>query len=171
MEISYRNSFWDYVQFTLYTTLRSKLSLIFIVPALFILGDLALDAWRTTQESSLFVRVIVFSIFFIVGLVAFLLLVLVIILIGSFVMYAGRNVKWDQAKIQATENGFTTEASVGRSEVQWSGVKAIKQNKRLIFIFISTYMAFIVPKHAFAQETDANKFFTYINELWEKHKR
>ncbi len=171
MEISYKNSFWDHLQFNLYLILHSKIALIILlVPILFNVGWLAFDLLRSPRSSSAVAKVISLIILCIGGFGVLLLLLMFVVLIGAFATYFGRNAKWDEAKIQVTENNLITEASVGRSEIQWSGIKAIKQNKRFIFIFLSAYMACVVPKRAFATEADANRFFAYITELWEKHK-
>jgi YcxB-like protein len=169
MEISYRNSFGDFLRFSLYYILRSKLSLIALGFVLFAIGRLALDVARGVHFS-LPGKIIAFSIVLLGGFGGFLILVLILILISAFFSYRAYCAKWSACKIQVTENSLLAESPVARTEIQWQGIEAIKQTRSLILIYVTKRMAYLVPKRAFANEIDANKFFADLSERWGKYK-
>jgi hypothetical protein len=96
--------------------------------------------------------------------------IMILILISVFFSYRAYISKWGECKIQLTENGLLAESPVARSEIQWKAIEAIKQNKRLILIYVTKRMAYLVPKRSFAHETDANKFFTSLSEHWGQYR-
>ncbi len=167
MEISIENTFWDYLQFNWYYWLRSKFALVLLAILLFPVGWIMLDVAREWDFSS-FLGVIVFSIMVVIVSGIVVLFMALIILLSTFVAYKGRNPKLAESKLRVAESGLVAEASVGRSELQWSAVRAIEQNKHCIFIFFNAYAACVVPKRAFANKAEADKFFNYTSELWGK---
>ena len=169
MEISYRNSFGDFLQFGFYQTFRSKIILISLAFVLFAVGRLAFDVARTI-DFSIFGKILTFSIVLAGGFIAFLLFLAAILLISALASSIARKGKSGECKIQVTENGLIVESSVARSDIKWSGINSIKQTNKFILIYLTKRMAFVVPKRVFASETDANNFFSYIKDLWATHK-
>ena len=54
------------------------------------------------------------------------------------------------------------------SDVLWSGIKKIEQNKKYMFIFIEKNEAYIIPKRFFTSLTDNKAFYETSIELWKK---
>ncbi len=169
MEISYKNSFQDFIQFNLYYLFHSKIALLIMALVLVPLGHLALDVARDVGFST-FGKVIVFSTVSIMGFGVFLVFVMILLLLAVFFSYRAHLAKWGICKIQIAESALVAESKVARSEVQWAGIEAIRRSKGLTLIWVTKRMAYLVPKRAFANETEANRFFAYANELWEKNK-
>jgi hypothetical protein len=169
MEISYKNNFQDFLHFNLYSILNSKISLLALGLVLFAIGRLALDVAREVHFSSLG-KMIAFSLVLIGGFGMFVVVIMILILISVFFSYRAYIAKWSECKIQLTENCLLVESPAAQSEIQWKTIEAIKQNKRLILIYVSKRMAYLVPKRSFAHETDANKFFTSLSERWGQYK-
>ena len=56
-----------------------------------------------------------------------------------------------------------------RSDVLWSGIKKIDQNKKYIFIFIEKNQAYVIPKK-FLSSADTKSFYEKLIELRKKAK-
>jgi len=166
MEISYKNNFWDFVQFHLYQISRSKISLAALALVLFSVGRLALDVAQRVRFS-LFGKIIAFNIVVVGGFTLFLVFVLILILMSAFATYLVHRGKSGECKVQASDNGLIVETSIARSEIKWTGIEAIKQNKSLILIYVTKRMAYLVPRRVFANKADANKFFTDVTQHWQ----
>ncbi len=170
MEVCYRNTFWDLLQFNLYSTFRSKvLRLVFLGMVILSSGYLTFDA-ALSVDASWLVYFLVFVVFLAIGFAVLLSPLLVLNFISAIISYFARNRKWSEYKVQATKSSLLVEAPTIREEISWAGIEAIQQNKRFIFIYVSRQMAHIVPKRAFPDEASADKFFAYISELWRDYK-
>jgi hypothetical protein len=169
MEISYKNDFQDFLHFNLYSILNSKISLLALGLVLFAIGRLALDVAREVHFSSLG-KIMAFSMVLVGEFGMFVVVIMILVLISVFFSYRAYIAKWGECKIQLTENSLLAESPVARSEIQWKAIEAIKQNKRLILIYVTKRMAYLVPKRSFAHETDANKFFASLSERWGQSK-
>lgn len=56
------------------------------------------------------------------------------------------------------ENGITTDSEIHHVETKWSSFERFKETKNLFLIFQTRDVAGIVPKRAFAGESDAQQF-------------
>ncbi len=169
MEVSYKINFWDYFHFNWYTIFHAKISLILVTPVVFSVGWLALDVARRV-DISLLGKVLAFLIVLFFGLGTFLLVMIVLSLITMPISYLMRKAKWNAKKILATEDSLLVETWMAKEEIKWPAIEAIKRSQRLILIYVSKSTAVVVPKRSFARELDADKFFVYISELWERYK-
>jgi hypothetical protein len=55
------------------------------------------------------------------------------------------------------QHGLIERTSVGESSSTWSGVERIARNNDYIFIYSSALGAYIVPRRAFASQTEFDK--------------
>jgi YcxB-like protein len=73
-----------------------------------------------------------------------------------------------QHTITLTETAVVEESPVNRTESSWAGVVKVARNRRLIFIYIASNLAHVIPKRAFASEAEAASFFTQATEFWSR---
>ena len=168
MEVTYRNRPWDQFLFSLYQTPRVRNTQIAFGFVLLIFSRVNLDAVRQ-MEVTLANKVAVFVIMGIAEIV-FMLIVLLLFTGLSVLTSQQKNTRMD-CKVLASANGLVVESSEGRNERKWSGIHKIGQNSSFIFIYLSDRMAYVIPKNAFTDSTEAEKFFRYVYGLWGRSKR
>ena len=56
------------------------------------------------------------------------------------------------------EEGLLEETEKKSELIKWTGVLDIEESKDMIFVYVDTIVAHFIPKHFFANETDANNF-------------
>jgi hypothetical protein len=64
-------------------------------------------------------------------------------------------------RIVVSEDGLVESTAVGESRTSWAGVDRIEQNSDYIFVYTSPAAAHIIPKRAFEDERDAERFYTF----------
>lgn len=66
------------------------------------------------------------------------------------------------------DSGIVEETSEGRTEVRWSSVYKVRQTRRFILIYFSEYMLHVVPKRAFSNAAEAEGFYRFAYEAWQR---
>lgn len=61
--------------------------------------------------------------------------------------------------------GVFSKTMVSEGIYRWSGIKDVAQTKDHIFMFTDAHMAHIIPKRAFANQSDAEAFVNLANSL------
>jgi hypothetical protein len=62
-------------------------------------------------------------------------------------------------KVVLTESDVVESTAVGESRTSWAGVHRIEQNPRYIFIYTSPAGAHVIPKRAFRDTQEAERFY------------
>ena len=167
MEISYKNTFWEILQFNLNHLLSSWILWISLGLVLFVMGDLGIDVARKLDFSAIG-KMISFLLVLCGGFGAFLLFMMIITLISVLYSYRTNQEKWGKCKIEVKEEGLFAQSPLAKSEIKWSAVGAIKKKRNVLYMYITKQMAYVIPKRAFTNESEFAKFFSIANEFWTK---
>jgi hypothetical protein len=62
-------------------------------------------------------------------------------------------------RVALTEGGVVESTAVGESRTSWAGVDRIEENPRYIFIYTSPAAAHVIPKRAFSDMREAERFY------------
>jgi protein-S-isoprenylcysteine O-methyltransferase Ste14 len=62
------------------------------------------------------------------------------------------------------EDAIHIHSSYGTTQLSWRGIKSLEETPRHFFLFIDRSVAFILPKHSFAGESQQNQFRSAVNE-------
>jgi hypothetical protein len=62
-------------------------------------------------------------------------------------------------KVVLTEDGVFESTAVGESRTSWAGVHRIEQSPQYIFIYTSPAAAHMIPKRAFRDMQEAERFY------------
>ena len=62
-------------------------------------------------------------------------------------------------KVVLNEGGVVESTAVGESRTSWSGVHRVEQNPQYIFIYTSPAAAHLIPKRAFRDMQEAERFY------------
>ena len=80
---------------------------------------------------------------------------------GQKIQKAGRNKGiWGQHKITLQENELIEISAAGESRTLWAAVERLEQNEEYIFIYTSSMAAHVIPKHAFPDKQQAERFYS-----------
>ncbi len=169
MEVSYRNGFWDIVWFNFYLlthTLRYQIvyGLLFLGFGYFYFNGLVDD------KLPFLIKVLAFILTIIQLAVLFAGFIFAISGFSYIANQTQRQQLKQDRKLSVADNGVIAEWAIGRSEIKWPGIKKIRQTHNYILFNITERQGWIIPKRAFADRADAEKFFTYSYQLWEKGK-
>ena len=161
MEVKYRNTLADLIRFNVYVQVRQRV--LQILCALLSLG-LVYTLWPTIGQSDtglaikivilLALLVIILSIF---GVIAFLFTILSVFLSRS------RHILGEHT-VALNENGIVETTSLGRHETTWQGVHRIVETGTLVMLFITPLSAHLIPRHAFDNPSDLDRFVSYVKE-------
>jgi hypothetical protein len=66
--------------------------------------------------------------------------------------------------IELTESAIITEGEAGDSRIMWGFVERLFITKEHLFVYVSSVTAYIIPKRAFANTEELNKFVLIIKE-------
>jgi hypothetical protein len=169
MEVIYRNRFRDLVWFDFYLKPRTRSSQILYILLFILLGYNLFEVLKYTHLS-LLTNTIVFILLVAAFLLVMIILEFIYLVFLQIVSSHQRlQVKHD-SKVSVLDSGVVTESAIGRSEIKWSGIVNIQQSKNYILFFLSERAACLIPKRAFANKADADKFFAYACQLWENAK-
>lgn len=65
-----------------------------------------------------------------------------------------------------TEDGLVESTVVGESRNSWAGIHRVEQNPDYIFLYTAPIAAHLVPKRAFNDPGDADRFFEFARSRW-----
>ena len=60
------------------------------------------------------------------------------------------------------DEGIIETSKNGESKISWSGIEEIKETDKHFFIYISSIMAYIVPKRVFKTDGEKDEFLNFI---------
>ena len=66
---------------------------------------------------------------------------------------------------------FRAESERGKTEVRWTVIPRVQRAHERLFVFSTPYLAFIVPRRAFADEAAFDAFAAAAEERWTAHHR
>lgn len=76
---------------------------------------------------------------------------------------AGKNKDmFGKHSLTISEEGINEASENGESKINWSGVEKIIETEGHFFIYISSVMAYIIPKSAFKDENAKNEFLSSL---------
>ncbi len=165
-EVVYRNNFLDIAWFNIYQFPRSRtiqISFILIIlgVAQVIFGSLS------DSEFSFGTKILTFLIILVIlflGLLAFTFAVLVFTYtIRKFDIRSIQN-----CKLSVSEGGALSETPFRNNGIKWSGIKKIQRVSNYILFYFSDMAAIMIPRRIFASEIEADKFFNYSQQCFEK---
>ncbi len=167
MKIKFGNHFIDIVWFSFYQMPRMRSTQIMLGILLLVVGYTSGDI--VSQASlSLFGKVVVFIV---VVLSLFLALIMINFLSLAFthlVSSHSRLLVRSEKRMEISESGMIAETEMGRSEMNWSGIEKIHQTRKYILIYISDKAAIVIPKRCFDSQVQAENFYSYLHQCWEK---
>ena len=168
LEITYRNNFWDIIWFNLYQTPRSRTSQISYVIIIFAVTFLLFSSLSDT-ELSFSAKFLTYAI--ILTLIFIGLIVLNFIILGFVYLVRQFDIRAIQdCKLSVSEGGAISETPFKNTGIKWSGIEKIQQNSRYIMLYLSDRAALLIPKRAFANKFDSERFFDYSLSCFEKSK-
>ena len=179
MEATYKIGFWDMVWFNFYQIPRTLTGQISIGIIALALGYVIFSAFGDNTDATdttfpFWINVLSYIILYIVVLVAILLaIVALIFLVLGFTYITSQSQRQQtkkECKLSVSENGVISESSIGRSEIKWSGIVKIRQSRNYILFYFSERAALLIPKRVFVNRADAEKFFNYSYQIWERAK-
>ncbi len=154
MEVDYQNDLGDFISFNFYHFARNRaFQLIAVIAALTFLQSTF--AWK----QPLGVRAVAFLLtmgLFIVLLSAFLLLI-----VSVNYKRSQNKIAFGNQKLKLSKDGVSEVSEYSNVSCSWKAVNKIAQNKRLIMIYFSNNLAFLVPKRIFETEEQLRSFQDY----------
>lgn len=170
MELTYRNSFLDILWFNYYQAPRTRSTQIIFGFFLLVFGYTAVDVSKHS-EHSMMVKIIIFIVILVLMLLVIALFQLIYLAFLQMVSPYQRLQVNQDFKLSITENGLTTKSTNGSSELKWPGIVKIQQSKNYILVYYSERSACVIPKRAFTDKAEADRFYTYSHRLWENNKK
>lgn len=170
IEVSYQNAFWDLLWFNLYQLPRART--FYIVNGLLLLSNaLIVLVLLGDSEYPFFIKALTYMV--ITTLIFSIISVLS--LITLVVVYAYRKIQHHRtrqdSRVSISESGVTCESPSDLRQIKWSGVAKVQQSASYILIYLSDIEAFVIPKSAFHEGSDANRFLSQSLEYWQNAKK
>jgi hypothetical protein len=166
LEITYRTNFWDIAWFNLYQTPRNRSVQISSALGIILISFLSFSILSATKYSigmKVLINLLVLALIFI-GNIALIFTILVIkYVVRQFDIRA-----MQACKLSVSAAGVISETGFKNNAIKWSGIEKIQENSRYIMLYLSDTKAHLIPKRAFANESDAEKFFDYSNSCFKK---
>lgn len=159
MTISYRNGFGDRLAFAAYHLPRKPLVMLMTAAFfLFFTFEIVFPAARSLPANQpMVVRAIAF---FMVEMLLLLVLVVFWAGITLLTMISTRNKPlYCQRSLTVGDESFVTESEYGRSETKWTLVQKLARTKSHIFMFLGQDNAIVVPRRAFENSDQWDKFY------------
>jgi hypothetical protein len=168
LEITYRNNFWDIVWFNLYQTPRSRTVQISFILGILSFSFLSFSSLSNTNYSfgiKVFIVILILALIFI----GFIALTFTIVTIRYVVRQFDIRTLLD-CKLSVSASGVISETPFKNKAIKWSGIEKIQESSHYIMLFLSDRKAHLIPKRAFANKFDEEKFFDYSLSCYEKSK-
>ena len=164
MNIVYENKFKDQLHFIVYHSTRQPSLLIMF--AIFVIASSIMSdqmiPWVITGIKRVLSLVIVEGIFLVISLI----LVFGIQILGN-VSKMNKGFLTTH-NITISDNGFVEETAFNRTETKWEGIMKIAKSRRYIFVYLSQHGAHVIPRRAFANDSEwellYQKLMTYTTQ-------
>lgn len=168
LEIIYKNNFWDTVWFNIYIFPRSRTLQISFVLILLGVAQVAFGGTSDPQPSfttkAITFLIILATIFLAIFILSFAVLVFTYTL-RKFDIRSMQN-----CQLSISEGGAISETPFKNSGIKWSGIKNIKNSSKYMLFYFSDMAAIVIPKRFFSSNLEADKFFNYSQQCYEKFK-
>lgn len=113
-------------------------------------------------EASVTARIIVFAVFFLLG-VLFLLILFFGSITATLLSKKNRTLTTEHT-ITLEEDGLREETAFTITKHTWAAVQRLRRSKTYIFIYIAANHAHVIPKRAFATEGEWDRFYAFCHE-------
>lgn len=117
-------------------------------------------------EASATAQIIVFAIFFVLGVI-FLLILFLGGIAGQLLSKKNRTVTTEHV-ITLREDGFREETAFNTTEQTWAGVQRLRRSKNYIFIYIAANLAHVIPRRAFGTNDERDAFHAFCRRKIQK---
>jgi hypothetical protein len=71
--------------------------------------------------------------------------------------------------ITISDRGLIEETEVNRTEVKWTAITRVVRTRRYILVFLSPIMAHIIPRRAFADSAECDRFYSELQSRVNTH--
>lgn len=167
-EIVYRNNFLDIIWFNIYQTPRSRTFQIAFIIIVLGVAQVTFGSLIDTQLSFI-VKILTFFLI-LLGLFSGILAFSLAAIIFTYIMRKFDIRYMQNCKLSVSEGGAMSETPFKNNGIKWSGIKSIKQVSNYILFYFSDMAAIMIPKRAFSNKIEADKFFKYSQQCFEKSK-
>lgn len=158
-EIEFENTIGDLISFNLYHTPRSRpVQMVVVLFALLILRD------SYTTGHSLLRNGLVFAQW--LGLYFAFMLVYTVVSVAMSYKRSHNKTVFGSHKLKISDEGIFETTEFSTKNYSWKAVSKIVQNRRLIFIYVQSNMAFLVPKRIFKTHEELKEFERDAVSLW-----
>jgi hypothetical protein len=161
MEVTFKNTKFDLIIFSLRSVFRSKIMwILFFVVSLGVVVPSIKDLFDENYK------------LFIVGSIEIVLFMTVMFLgtsiFGSLwvlTTHAKDKTLNSSKKVIFSKNVILSQTDTSKSELKWEAISKIEKSNRYIYLYVSPIQAFIIPKRAFAIKSEFIDFFNNLNTL------
>ena len=156
--VVYRNSFRDYLGFSIYYYVRNPViwGIFIIILAVGIKPNLG-SVLEVAADHSLVYQVILFITLELVPEFIFLFIIITGIVIDSLIK--SLHSRHIQCSITLGNGVILNETQYSRGELKWQGVRKIARTKNYIYLFILHHGAICIPRSAFSSTQSWDSFF------------
>jgi len=161
MTVQYRNSISDLLWFNAYTIPRLRGMQVITLAIVLIFGYLFASTLRPL-EAPVPTKWALFTALMIGALLFVSVTTILFTLVSSFPRY-GRAVS-EEHTVSLTEEGIVELGTHSRHTISWAGVQRVRRTRRAVLIYLSETGAHIIPKRAFDDSSDFDRFFRFAFE-------
>ncbi len=159
MTITYRNGIRDWLAFQAYCVPRNPITILTSVGFfLFATFQVVLPRAHAMPTSVPVAACVVGFIFVELVLITFILAFLAFITVLPMVFPRDKQL-YCERKLGIDDDAFYTESEYSRSETRWSVVRKLVRTPSYIFMFLGQHNAVVVPRRAFEEAEQWNKFY------------
>jgi hypothetical protein len=158
MTVQYRNSISDLLWFNAYTIPRMRGMQILSLIIVLVFGYLFASTLRPMQ-APVPTKWALFTVLMIGALLFVAVTTVLFTLVSSFPRY-GRAIQ-EEHTVSLTEEGIVEQGAHSRHTIVWAGVLRVRRTRRAVMIFLTETGAHIIPRRAFANDTDFDRFFRF----------
>lgn len=156
MTVQYRNSMSDLLWFNAYTIPRIRGMQVITLVIVLVFGYLFASTLRPLR-APVPTKWAVFTVLMIGALLFVAVTTILFTLVSSYPRY-GRTVR-EEHTISLTENGIVEEGIHSRHTIAWAGVLRVRRTPRAVLIYLTETGAHIIPRRAFDNDADFDRFF------------
>lgn len=161
MTVRYRNSISDLLWFNAYTIPRLRGMQIVFLLIILVLGYLFASTLRP-MPVPVPTKYAWFTLLMIGALLFVAVTTVLFSLVSGFPRY-GRTVR-EEHTVSLTGEGIVEQGIYSRHTVAWAGVRRVRRTRRAVLIYLTDTAAHIVPRRAFANGDEFDRFFRFARE-------
>ena len=165
MTITYRNGFRDWLAFQAYCVPRNPITILTSIGFFIFVTTQVVLPRAHAMPSSVPLAACVFGFIVVeLALIAFILVFLGLITILPM-LYPRDKLLYCDRKLRIDNDAFYIESEYNRSETRWSVVRKMVRTPSYIFMFLSQHNAVVVPRRAFEEAAEWDKFYGLCHKL------